>query len=99
VQLSNRAVEVWNMYTARYQRDFPLLKCLELVKNTENPFLQYQQYIHRKIKNVYGWLKPTCTSVMPRSWENENKRWRWKNKGKVYNLPQWRCLPHDPPFF
>lgn len=54
VQLSNRAVEVWNMYTARYQRDFPLLKCLELVKNTENPFLQYQQYIHRKIKNVYG---------------------------------------------
>jgi len=53
VQLSNQAAEVWNMYTARYQRDFPWLKCVELVKNTENPFLQHQQYIHRKIKNAY----------------------------------------------
>ena len=54
VQLSNQAVEVWNIYTVRYQRAFPLLKCVELVKNTENPFLQYQQYIHRKIKNAYS---------------------------------------------
>ena len=54
VQLSNHAVEVWNTYTTRYQSDFPLLKYVELAKSTENPFLQYQQYIHRKIKNAYG---------------------------------------------
>jgi len=54
VLLSSQAVEVWNVYTERYQRDFPWLKCVELVKNAENPFLQYQQFIHRKIKNAYG---------------------------------------------
>lgn len=54
VQLSNHAVEVWNIYTARYQGAFPLIRCVESVKNAENPFLQYHQYIHRKIKNTYG---------------------------------------------
>jgi len=52
--LSNHTVEVWHIHTARYQSKFHLLKCVELVKSTENPFLQYQQYIHRKIKNAYG---------------------------------------------
>jgi len=53
-QVSNHAVEVWGIYTARYRSAFPLLKCVELVKSTENPFLKYQQYIHRKIKNAFG---------------------------------------------
>ena len=53
VQLSNHAVEVRNIYTARYQSAFPLLRYVKSVKKAENPFLQYAQYIHRKIKNTY----------------------------------------------
>ena len=53
-QLAFQARQIWKVYKTKCETYPPLTIFIESFDRAENPFLQYQQYNHRKIKKAHS---------------------------------------------